>query len=191
MTGFQRWTRARLVGFCALLLTLLGAAAAQAEPVDLALVLAVDVSGSITEDEYQLQRQGYANAFTDPRVLNAIHSGPRGKIAVAFVEWSGLTSQRLTVDWTVVSDEESAGLFAANILAAKRPFGDRTSISAGIDFSMRQFELSGVTTDRRTIDVSGDGFNNAGRPVQSARDEALRAGITINGLAIANSRSDV
>jgi hypothetical protein len=168
----------------------LAAATARAEPVDLALVLAVDVSGSINEAEYQLQRQGYANAFTDPRVLNAIHSGPRHKIAVAFVEWSGLNSQKLTVDWTIISDEESAGLFAAAILAAKRPFGDRTSISAGIDFSMRQFEQSGVTTDRRTIDVSGDGPGNAGRPVQLARDEAVRAGITINGLAIANSRSD-
>jgi hypothetical protein len=163
---------------------------ASAEPVDLALILAVDVSGSVNEAEYQLQRQGYASAFTDPRVLNAIHSGPRKKIAVAFVEWSGLNSQKLTVDWTVISDEESAAVFANGILAAKRPFGDRTSISGGIDFAMRQFEQSGVTTERRTIDVSGDGTNNSGRPVQAARDEAVRAGITINGLAIVNSRND-
>lgn len=157
-----------------------------AEAVDLALVLAVDVSRSIDSDEYKLQREGYARAFADPRVINAIRSGQRGKIAVTFVEWSSSDSQRIAVDWTVVGDEESASLFAAAIMNINRMFADRTSISGGIDFAMAQFMRSGVVTERRTIDVSGDGVNNSGRSVTQARDEAVRQGVTINGLAIVN-----
>jgi hypothetical protein len=165
----------------------LGAASARAaDVVDLALVLAVDVSRSIDNEEYKLQREGYARAFSDPRVVSAIRSGSNRRIAVTFVEWSSSDQQRVAVDWMVVGDEESAAVFSAAILNIDRSFLDRTSISAGIDFSVQQFQRAGVITDRRTIDVSGDGVNNSGRPVTAARDDALRQGITINGLAIVN-----
>ncbi len=157
-----------------------------ADAVDLALVLAVDVSRSIDFDEYKLQREGYARAFSDARVISAIRSGQRGKIAVAFVEWSSADMQQVVVDWTVIGDAESASVFAARILGINRTFSDRTSISGGIDYAMAQFARSGVVTDRRTIDVSGDGVNNSGRSVTQARDDAVRQGVTINGLAIVN-----
>lgn len=159
-----------------------------AELVDLALVLAADVSRSIDEHEFQLQRQGYATALTSPRVLHAITSGSFRGIAVTYVEWSTDHEQRVVVDWTVVRDEEAAATVAHAILTAPRPFAARTSISAAIDFSMRHFERSGVEAVRRIIDVSGDGTNNSGRPVILARDDAVAGGVTINGLAIINER---
>ncbi|HEY0524880.1 MAG TPA: DUF1194 domain-containing protein [Stellaceae bacterium] len=159
-------------------------------PVDLALVLAVDVSRSITDDEFKLQRRGYANAFLDPRVQRAIASGPNRAVAVSYVEWSSFDEQDLVVDWMVIRDGESAAVFADRLIAAPRSFYSRTSISAGIDFSVQQLARSGVAADRHTIDVSGDGTNNAGRAVTEARDAAVAAGITINGLAIINEHPD-
>jgi hypothetical protein len=161
-----------------------------AEPVDLALVLAVDVSRSITDDEFKLQRRGYANAFLDARVLRAIAAGPNGAVAVSYVEFSSFDEQSLIVDWMVIRDGESAADFADRVLAAPRSFFSRTSISAGIDFAARQLARSGVAADRHAIDVSGDGTNNAGRAITDARDEAVAAGITINGLAIINEHAD-
>lgn len=161
-----------------------------AEPVDLALVLAVDVSRSINEDEFQLQRKGYAAALTNPRVLQAIRASALRSIAVSYVEWSSDYEQKVLVDWTVIKDGETADSVAAAILAAPRLFYSRTSISAAIDFAMRQFERSGVEASRRIIDVSGDGTNNSGRPVGAARDDAVGAGVTINGLAIINERPE-
>lgn len=160
--------------------------AARAETVDLVLVLAADVSRSVDEDEFDLQRKGYAAAFTDPRVLAAIHSGTHHAIAVMLIEWSGAESQRVIAGWTVIRDEESGSVFAGMVRAAPRSFAGFTSISAALDFSMKQFADSGVTTDRRIIDVSGDGTNNGGPPVTDARDAAVAAGVTINGLAIIN-----
>jgi hypothetical protein len=165
-------------------------ARAQAQ-VDLQLVLAADVSRSIDEDEFKLQREGYAAAMTNPRVLHAIQSGPFRSIAVAFVEWSGSEAQRVVADWMVIRDDESAAVFSATLLTAPRSFAGFTSISAGIDFSMKLFTQSGTVTDRRIIDVSGDGTNNGGRPVTEARDEAIAAGVTINGLAIINQHPNV
>jgi hypothetical protein len=181
----------RLMGGIAVLASLvLGSPAMRAaELVDLALVLAVDVSRSIDEQEFQLQRQGYAAALTNPRVLSAIHSGPFRGIAVSYIEWSTDHEQRVVVDWTVVRDEEAAATVAHAILAAPRPFAARTSISAAIDFSVRHFERSGVEAVRRIVDVSGDGTNNSGRAVVDARDAAVAAGVTINGLAIINERA--
>jgi Protein of unknown function (DUF1194) len=172
-----------------LLLILAGAAAfsavsAAAEDVDLLLVLAADVSRSIDSEKFQLQREGYATAVSDPRVLEAIRSGRNGRIGLSFVEWSGLTSQRLIVDWTTVSDLESAKSFADRLLEAPRSFADRTSISAALEFSMAQLARAPFQSARRTIDVSGDGTNNSGRDVAQARDEALAQDITINGLVI-------
>ena len=160
------------------------------EPVDLALVLAVDVSRSIDDHEFELQRQGYAAALTSPRVLSAIQSGPLNAIAVTFIEWSSDGEQKVVVDWSVLKDGETAGAFAQAILDAPRSFYSRTSISGAIDFAVRDFARCGVEPSRRVIDVSGDGTNNSGRPVTDARDAAIAAGVTINGLAIINEHPE-
>jgi hypothetical protein len=159
-----------------------------AQNTDLLLVLAADVSRSIDEGEFDLQRKGYAAALTDPRVLAAIRGGTNGTIAVCFVEWSGAGEQLVVADWTLIHDEEDAGVVAATILAAPRSFMGRTSISGAIDFAMERFAAANPHSNRRIIDVSGDGTNNSGRPVTEARDQAVAEGITINGLAIINDR---
>jgi hypothetical protein len=155
-----------------------------AEAVDLLLVLAADVSRSIDQPKFQLQREGYAAAIADPRVVQAIRSGPHGRIAICFVEWSGLGSQKLVIDWTIIDGSEAAQRFGDNLMELPRSFADRTSISAGIEFATSQLERAPFEAPRRTIDVSGDGTNNAGRDAKLARDEALAKGITINGLVI-------
>jgi hypothetical protein len=159
-----------------------------AQTTDLLLVLAADVSRSIDESEFALQRKGYSAALTDPRVLAAIRGGTTGMIAVCFVEWSGAGEQNVVADWTVIRDEEDAGGFAAAILAAPRSFIGRTSISGAIDFAMERFADAQPRASRRIIDVSGDGTNNSGRSVTDARDQAVGQGVTINGLAIVNDR---
>lgn len=155
-----------------------------AEPVDLLLVLAADVSRSVDSTKFQLQRNGYAAAITNPRVLDAIRSGAHGRIGVAFVEWSGAAAQKVIIDWTMIGNTASAQDFSAHIVEAQRPFADRTSISGGIDFAMAVLERAPFASTRRTIDVSGDGTNNSGRDVTAARDEAVAKGVTINGLVI-------
>lgn len=165
-------------------LALAPSAARAAEPVDLMLILAADVSRSITPEKFQLQRNGYAAAMSDPRVMDAIRSGRNGRIAAMFVEWSGMDNQRVVIDWTLIGDTATAKGFGDRLVEAPRSFADRTSISAGIDFAMKQFALSPYQSTRRTIDVSGDGTNNAGRDVTAARDDAVAKGITINGLVI-------
>jgi hypothetical protein len=181
-----RWIR---VALALALLALPRAAATQpaatpGEEVDLLLVLAADVSRSITSDKFNLQRNGYAAAITNPRVMEAIRSGPHGKIGVAFVEWSGVSSQKVIIDWAIIGDAKSAQGFAAQVVEMQRPFADRTSISAAIDFALEQLERAPFRSSRHTIDVSGDGTNNSGRDVMSARDAAVAAGATINGLVI-------
>ena len=160
------------------------AAAVAAEKVDLLLVLAADVSRSVDSGKFQLQRDGYAAAICDPRVLEAINSGRNGRIGVSFVEWSGSGSQRVLIDWTGIGNAEQAKGFGDHLLEAPRSFADRTSISGAIDFSMGQLAKAPFESERRTIDISGDGTNNAGRDVTLARDEALAQGVTINGLVI-------
>ena len=155
-----------------------------AERVDLLLVLVADISRSMDEVKFQLQRSGYMAAFSDSRVIEAIRSGPNGRIAVAFVEWSGPLSQRIVIDWMVISDNETARLFGDHLVEASRAFADSTSISAGIDFAMAQLDQAPYEARRRVIDVSGDGDNNSGRDVTMARDEAIAKGVTINGLVI-------
>jgi hypothetical protein len=173
----------RLLVFAALLLALAPPSRAE-ESVDLLLVLASDVSRSVDTRKFQLQREGYAAALSNPRVIDAIRSGPHGRIAICFVEWSGVTSQKLVIDWTIVSDAASARRIGDQLIELPRAFADRTSISAGIEFAMSQLERSPFRGVRRTIDVSGDGTNNSGRDVALARDEALSKGVTINGLVI-------
>jgi hypothetical protein len=163
---------------------LVPAAASAAEEVDLLLVLAVDVSRSIDAAKFQLQREGYAAAVSDPRVLDAIRSGRTGKIGLAFLEWSGVGAQRVVIDWTKIDDTGSAKDFGDRLLEAPRSFADRTSISGAIEFAMGLFDRAPYEAGRRTIDVSGDGTNNAGRDVTALRDEAVAKGITINGLVI-------
>ena len=160
------------------------AAAVAAEKVDLLLVLAADVSRSVDSGKFQLQRDGYAAAISDPRVLEAISSGRNGRIGLTFIEWSGSGSQRVLIDWTGIGNAEEAKGFGDHLLEAPRSFADRTSISGAIDFSMGQFAKAPFESERRTIDISGDGTNNAGRDVTLARDEALAQGVTINGLVI-------
>jgi len=157
---------------------------AAAEPVDLLLVLAADVSRSVDSQKFALQREGYATAFSDPRVLNAIKSGANSRIAVTFVEWSGMGSQRVVVDWMIIDGPTTAQQFGDRLLETPRSFADRTSISAGIDFSVALFAKAPFEAKRRTIDVSGDGTNNSGRDVREARDAAVALNITINGLVI-------
>ncbi|HEX5212151.1 MAG TPA: DUF1194 domain-containing protein [Pseudolabrys sp.] len=173
----------RLFG-CLLLAFSLAPAARAAEKVDLLLVLAADVSRSVDATKFQLQRDGYAAAVADPRVIDAIRAGRNGKIAVTFVEWSGFGNQKVVIDWMAIDGPKAAQDFGTRLLESSRSFADRTSISGGIDFSVAQFPRAPFASDRRTIDVSGDGTNNAGRDVGQARDEALALGITINGLVI-------
>ena len=164
--------------------TAVPAAATAAEQVDLLLVLAADVSRSVDNAKFQLQREGYAAAVSDPRVLDAIRSGRNGRIGLTFVEWSGVGSQRVVIDWTTVGDAESARSFGDHLLEAPRSFADRTSISGAIEFAMGQLARAPYEPARRTIDISGDGTNNAGGDVTVARDKAIAQGVTINGLVI-------
>src|SRR6516162_3309901 len=159
--------------------------------VDLEVILAADVSRSIDDAEFDLQRKGYAAAVSDPRVLTAIRGRPGAAIRVCFIEWSGDEDQQVVVDWSELRDEEDAGTIAAAILAAPRSFMGRTSISAAIDFAMAQFAKSKWQAGRHIIDISGDGTNNSGRPVTEARDQAISRGVTINGLAIINDKPNL
>lgn len=170
--------------FMAAWLTLLPPAARAEQEVDLLLVLAADVSRSVDAVKFKLQREGYAAALTNPRVIKVIESGPTGRIAICFVEWSGPTAQAIMVDWTIVANARDAKALAGRIVDAPRLYMDRTAIGSAIDYSVRLFGTAPAQSARRVIDVSGDGTSNAGRSVLAARNEALAQGITINGLAI-------
>jgi hypothetical protein len=176
----------RLLGFFVAIGVLLGSPTVRAaeEEVDLLLVLSSDVSRSVDAEKFKLQRDGYASAIINPRVIQAIRSGSLGKIGVSFVEWSGVGAQRIVIDWTVIRDEATARDFSAQIIEAPRAFADRTSISGGIDFAMAQLARAPYQSGRKAIDVSGDGTNNSGRDVSDARDEAVAKGVTVNGLVI-------
>jgi hypothetical protein len=163
---------------------LLPAAAFAGEDVDLLLVLAADVSRSVDAAKFQLQREGYAAAISDPRVLDTIRSGHNGRIGVTFLEWSGVGAQHVVIDWTTVGDTAAAKDFGDRLLEAPRSFADRTSISGAIEFAMGVLTQAPYHSTRQTIDISGDGTNNAGRDVAELRDEAVAKGITINGLVI-------
>ncbi|MBL8808214.1 MAG: DUF1194 domain-containing protein [Rhodospirillales bacterium] len=174
----------------AFLLFFCGTPGARAEPVDLTLVLAVDVSYSVDADEAQLQRQGYFDALVHPRVLQAIAGGPNRAIAVAYMEWAGNWHNKIVAGWTVIRDRASAQAFVDRIAAVPSQPASRTSISGAIDFAVAMLEDSGFETARRVIDVSGDGRNNQGRPAWAARDDAVARGITINGLPIVTGNPD-
>ncbi len=172
-----------LAALCCAFATVNAASAAE-EAVDIELVLAVDVSGSMDDDELVLQRYGYVAAFRHAEVIDAIRSGFLGRIAVIYVEWAGPRSQVVTVPWRIVDGEVSARAFADLLDAAPTAFIRGTSISGGLEFSARLFDDNGIDGTRRVIDVSGDGANRQGIPVEVARDNALAQGIVINGLPL-------
>jgi hypothetical protein len=180
---------------CALVLAvaLLGSQRGEAaEPgvaVDAAVVLAADVSRSIDDGEFALQRRGYAQAIQDQKLVDAISTGPHGAIALAYVEWAGESEQKLVVGWAVIRNASDASAFANTLTAAPRSFVGRTAIGSAIDFSFALFPETNFTTDRHIIDVSGDGTSNQGRPVTAARDAAVEGGTVINGLTIFNRRA--
>jgi hypothetical protein len=159
--------------------------------VDLQLVLAVDISGSMDYVEQTVQRDGYVRAFRDPEVIKAITSGPYGRIAVTFVRWAGAFIQETAVPWTTIGSKDDAYAFAAAINRAPLFTERGTSISAALSYSFTTFTASGVDSDRRTIDISGDGSNNDGLPVGPIREKILESGVTINGLPILINPSGV
>jgi hypothetical protein len=180
-----RTARSALAGAALLGAVFLGSTAARAETeVDVALVLAVDVSYSMDLDEQALQRQGFAEAFRSPQVVDAIRRGFLGRIAVVYVEWAGAADQKVAVPWTVLDGHEAIMAFADRIASTPTRRAQRTSISAAIDYSVRLLAEGGYSAARRVVDVSGDGANNQGRPVTAARDAAAQAGVTVNGLPI-------
>jgi hypothetical protein len=181
MRGLRRLLAAGIIALSAL-------PAHSEENVDLLLVLAADVSRSVDQPKFQLQRDGYAAALADPRVLEAIASGRLHRIAVCLVEWSGAGAQKVVIDWTAIGDADSARRFGDQILEAPRSFADRTAIGEAIAFSLAQFDRSPYKAERHIIDLSGDGTNNAGRDVRDARNEAVAKGATINGLVILSER---
>jgi hypothetical protein len=155
--------------------------------VDLLLVLAIDCSDSVVAAEYRLQIEGLGQALASPEVAEAIASGPQGRIAVTVVLWAGATVQRVTVPWTrIAAAEEAAALGARIALLPRRAVSGETSISGAIDFAMATLAASPFRAPRRVIDVSGDGPNSDGEPVEEARSRAVGAGVVVNGLAIVN-----
>lgn len=166
-----------------ILLAICSAARAQ-EAVDLELVFAADGSGSIDDDELALQRAGYAAALAHPTVLSAIQGGFHQKIAVAFVEWAAPESQEIIVDWTIIRDETSARAFGARLVAAPRAVWGSNSISNAIDFAANLIEDNGYEGVRKVIDVSGDGPQRNGKPLELVRQLTIAKGITINALVV-------
>ncbi len=163
-------------------------AAQTAVEVDLALVLAVDISYSMDEEEQHLQRTGYFEALRSPIVLDAIRKGAIGRIAVVYMEWAGSSTQQVVAPWQIIEDQTSAESFIAKIDDNPIRRAYRTSVSGAIDYSVKLLEEAPVKALRRVIDVSGDGPNNQGRFVTLARDDAIAKGITINGLPLVLKR---
>ncbi len=176
----------RLLAFACVLPLLTAATPSPVTGVDVALVLLTDVSRSIDDSEFDLEKSGYAEALANPRVIAAIQGGPSGRIAIAYVEFAGATEVQTVLDWRTVSDEASARRFSADLAAAPRSFHGRTAIGAGIERATQMLAANGLDAGRSVIDVAGDGTNNNGPDSAAARDAAVEAGITINGLTIVN-----
>ncbi|SNB63295.1 Protein of unknown function [Arboricoccus pini] len=158
------------------------------EAVDLELVLAVDISGSVDDEESKQQRDGYVAALSDPSVIEAIASNELGRIAVTYVEWSGPDQQEQVLGWTILDGAEAAQGLASRLAALPRARGMWTSIGVAVDFCRLLFDGNGLSAPRHVIDISGDGSNNRGPSAESARDRAIAAGIVINGVPIMNDR---
>lgn len=174
-------------GCLLIMLTLAGGTmsfAAAKEYVDLELVLAVDVSLSMDRDEQRLQRDGYVAAFRDPQLLKAVQSGPNGRIAVTYVEWAGAAIQSVVIPWRIIRSAGDARSFADELAAKPIQRARMTSISEAASVADGLFKASPVQGLRRVIDISGDGPNNSGRPIELVRDRIVNSGVVINGLAI-------
>ena len=161
-----------------------GSAASAGVKVDLELVIAVDVSGSMDAEEFALQRDGYVAAIRHPEFVGAIRSGAYGRIALTYIEWSGPDRQTITVPWQLIDGPDAANAFAEALATMPLVIDRGTSISAALVFSAAQFEANDVDGIRHVIDVSGDGPNNYGPSVTMARDYAVGEGVVINGLPI-------
>lgn len=161
-----------------------GRAAHAAEPADVLLVLALDGSGSMSNERITMQRTGHAQAVASDAFIAAVLAGPKGRVALAAVEWSNQDRQTVIVPWTVIGDAESAQRFAEALRRAPRPIPGITSISGAIDACVAVLARAPCEATRRVIDISSNGVNNDGRPVTDARDQAVAQGITINGLPI-------
>ena len=172
----------------ALMLSALPAAAQDKQEVDLALAMGIDISGSIDPDEARLQREGYVNAFRDPVIVKAILGGANGRIAVSYFEWSDSWMQKLLIDWTLLDSEAAIQAFATRLSEAPISIARRTSISGAIRYAIPLFGRSPYETQRKVLDISGDGSNNDGGLVTDMRYEALKERIVINGLPIMNDR---
>ena len=156
--------------------------------VDMMLVLAIDISGSVDPDEARLQRQGYVDAFADPTIIKAILGGNHGRIAVAYFEWADSYVQKLLVDWTLLDSEAAIRDFTARLARAPISIARRTSISGAIRYAIPLFGRAPYDTERKVLDISGDGSNNDGGLVTDLRHDALKERIVINGLPIMNDR---
>lgn len=165
---------------------LLGAASPPRIESDIALVLVSDVSRSIDDTEFALEKSGYASALTDPKVIAALQGGPTGRIALAYVEFAGAEEVETVLGWTMISDGESAHRVATELIDAPRSFRGRTAIGAGLLRANALLADPSLDAARRVIDVAGDGTNNDGPDSAMVRDALVEAGVTVNGLAIIN-----
>ena len=177
-----------LLSLLALLFLALPAAAQDRKEVDMALAMAIDISGSIDPDEARLQRQGYVDAFRDPVIVKAILGGNHGRIVVAYYEWSDSWVQKLLIDWTLLDSATAIADFTSRLAAAPISIARRTSISGAIRYAIPLFGRSPYETERKVLDISGDGSNNDGGLVTDLRHDALKERIVINGLPIMNDR---
>jgi hypothetical protein len=186
--GLRAWTfvTATSIGFVGLAPQSWSAKPGSHYNVDLELVLAADISGSMNYERQRMQREGYVRALQDTDVLRAIQSGPRGRIAVAYIEWASPNYQRVVAPLTVIGGTDDAAAFTSRMEAQPLAGGGSTSISAGLIRAAALFDTGGIHGDRWTIDVSGDGPNNDGLPVAQVRDALVSRGITINGLPISS-----
>jgi hypothetical protein len=160
--------------------------ASAAENVDLKLVLATDVSGSINNDELWLERAGTAAAFLDADVIKAIQSGALGRVAVSMLDFSSPGFGKTVIGWRIIKDRASAAAFARTIIGLPRTPGDRTSISNALELGAQLIGASDkdIVATRNVIDVTGDGANNIGNPMQQTRETVIRRGVVINGLPV-------
>ncbi|TKT80056.1 DUF1194 domain-containing protein [Aquamicrobium sp. LC103] len=184
MARLRKIRRGLVTGASAALIAAFLPQAAEAEQVDVELILAVDVSLSMSPDELAIQRDGYAAALTHEVVLRAIQDGVHGKIALTYVEWAGATVQHVVVPWTVIATLEDAKAVAEKLTIHPPNSARRTSISGALQFAGDLFAESGHRGLKRVVDISGDGPNNQGSPVAEARDALVRQGITVNGLPL-------
>ncbi len=187
MPGPHERGRVLLPAVAIALLPALAQPAASQEVVDVELILAVDVSLSVSPTELAIQRDGYAAALTHESVIAAIRDGLHGRVAVAYVEWAGSDMQRIVVPWTVIAGREDAESFAERLTMHPPSSARRTSITGALQFALDMFAESSFRGLKRVVDVSGDGPNNQGGPVVEGRDALVEQGVTINGLPLMTS----